>query len=239
MLILVSCVFLSAQDPDWAWIRSWQTGASEVVNDAVADPGSDNFYIVGNLGSAGGALFPAGSTLSSDFSLTYGGQDAYIAKLGPDGELIWAFRIGGANEDGINSVELDSAGNILVTGMSRSNTVQFAGTTPPDAGSLLSSTGAVKVFLAKYNPDGALQWAHLGVSSVFVRGTAVCSNTGGIYTTGVFKYGFDLGGLQVVDTTGQESVFLARFSHSPCPQGRTVPGGTEHKNITSALGPGG
>ena len=214
ILNLVCGGLLSLQAQDWAWIKSWQSGAAEVIDDAVADPVSDNFYIVGDLGSAGADLFPAGSTLSSDFSVTYGGQDGYMAKVGPDGTLIWAFRIGGANEDGINSVELDSAGNIFVTGMTRSNTVQFAGTTPPDASSSLTSTGAVKVFLAKYDQDGALLWAHLGASTVFAWGTDICSNASGIYLAGSFKYGFNFGGLNLVDTSGLESVFLAKFSHT-------------------------
>jgi len=217
LILFLSLVYgnlLSAQEPDWAWIKSWQAGATEVANGMVVDPNSENFYIVGSLSSTSGALFPAGSTLSSDFSVTYGGQDGYIAKLGPDGALIWAFRVGGANEDGINSVELDSAGNIFVTGMSRSNTVQFAGTTPPDATSSISSTGAVKVFMAKYNPGGALQWAHVGASTVFAWGNAICSKNSGIYLTGTYKYGFDLGGLHLADTTGLETIFLAKFSHS-------------------------
>ena len=63
VLILFSGILLSAQEPDWKWIKSWQTGAFEVVNDMVTDPDSDCFYIVGDLGSAGGALFPAESEL--------------------------------------------------------------------------------------------------------------------------------------------------------------------------------
>jgi hypothetical protein len=45
-----------------------------------------------------------------------GGYDIFICKYSPAGNLIWAHSIGGSNHDAASYIQLDSEGNIYVTG---------------------------------------------------------------------------------------------------------------------------
>ena len=47
--------------------------------------------------------------------------DAFITKLEPDGQLNWSTYIGGTNNDGGNSIALDSLNNIYITGYTSSS----------------------------------------------------------------------------------------------------------------------
>ena len=90
--------------------------------------GSGQEYATSVASDARGNVYVAGLTYSSDFPVTagavqtkFGGTcDAFIAKVGPDGKLIWSTYLGGILDDWATGVALDSAGNVLVTGWTRS-----------------------------------------------------------------------------------------------------------------------
>ncbi len=82
---------------------------------------------------ASGFIYVAGGTASSDTPVTpgaydtsfntggnqiggHGPSDAYIAKYTPDGQLVWATYLGGPNYDRAYAIELDPAGDVVVSG---------------------------------------------------------------------------------------------------------------------------
>jgi len=82
-------------------------------------------------------------------------RDAYIAKLNPSGDLIWAIGLVGQVDNGIREIKGDAAGFIYVLG-------SFYGTIdmdPSEEDLVFNSKGESDVFIGKFDPNGHLVWA--------------------------------------------------------------------------------
>jgi hypothetical protein len=84
--------------------------------------------------------------------------DIFIQKLDTLGNLLWVKQIGGADEEGFGGLHVDNSGNLLITGY-------FTGTVDFDAGNNVYELFAGDewnraLFIAKYNSEGNLMWAH-------------------------------------------------------------------------------
>ena len=142
---------------------------------------------------AQGNIYVAGLTYSSDFPVTplaaqttFGGTcDAFVAKFGPDGAMLWSTYIGGILDDWATGIAVDGAGNVWVTGYTRSanfplvNPIQgtldngasddydaFVAKLDPTGSKLLYST-----FLGGSADDGASGIALDAAGNVYIAGT--------------------------------------------------------------------
>jgi hypothetical protein len=84
-----------------------RVGSRGFVNEMTTD-GAGNAYLVGTF--TGTAQFGTSSLTSA------GSQDIFLAKLDPAGNLVWAVRDGGANEDNALGVATDANGNPVIAG---------------------------------------------------------------------------------------------------------------------------
>jgi hypothetical protein len=82
--------------------------------------------------------------------------DAFIAKLSPEGNLIWAYGITGEGDESISNIELDQFGNIYVTG----SFYEDIDVSMRSESHVFHSAGQTDMFVCKYSPDGDLIWAH-------------------------------------------------------------------------------
>jgi len=120
--------------------------------------GSGQDIALAATSDAQGNAYVAGLTYSADFPVTagafqttFGGTcDAWIAKVGPDGKLLWSTYLGGILDDWATGIALDSAGNVLVSGYTRS--ANFPLMNP--IGSTLSGDDYA-AFVAKLDPTGS------------------------------------------------------------------------------------
>lgn len=105
-----------------------------------------------------------------------GESDIFIVKYDTDGNFIWAGRYGDAGNQYIDSLAVDSAGNILLTGT-------FDGVLDFGSGGLMAPAGGA-AYLAKLDPTGkplfnrviggqmdAIRVAADGVTSILLAGT--------------------------------------------------------------------
>lgn len=123
--------------------------------------GSGQDYATSVTSDAQGNTYVAGLTYSSDFPVTagafqtkFGGtSDAFIAKLGPGGNLIWCTYLGGVLDDWATGVALDASGNVLVTGQTRSPNFPLAH--PIESIYNNGATDDYDAFVAKLDPNGA------------------------------------------------------------------------------------
>jgi hypothetical protein len=132
-------------------------------------------------------------------------QDIYVAKYGPDGTVAWERVMGSTSGDFGLGIAVDAYGNSYVTG-GFARTATFGGIT-------LTARWGYEMFLAKYRPDGSVEWAKqfAGPGNDYGQAITVDAN-GDILVTGRFQDSIDFGN-QVCRGTGGEDMFLARFQN--------------------------
>jgi hypothetical protein len=107
-----------------------------------------------------------------------GQEDGFVAIADADGSYLWATRFGGSNNEVVTDVAANSSGDIIAVGNFRSLFLPVGTTT-------LSNTGESDVFVAKYNADHSLAWAHAIGGSEIEEATAVrVDATGAILVSG-------------------------------------------------------
>src|SRR4030095_7215336 len=89
-------------------------------------------------------------------------QDVFIAKWDTDGNFYWCSYYGGEQEEHDRGLEIDHDGNAYISGWTNSET----GIATPGAfqenwyeAYNNDSIGTADGFLAKFKPDGSLEWA--------------------------------------------------------------------------------
>ncbi len=119
-----------------------------------------------------------------------GAVDAVLAKLTPDGDLIWAKQFGGPGDTvpSMGALDINEDGSIIVSG-SFNNTVDF----DPGLNTFnLTSTAHMQSFIVKLNNVGALVWAKQFGNGTVPHHTSAISDLkvdreGYIYLTGGFN----------------------------------------------------
>ena len=154
----------------------WAIEAGSRLNDAgtaIAVDESGNCYVTGSF--AGVADF-SGTNLTS-----FGGTDIYVAKYSAVGALQWVRQAGGVVDDVGRAVAVDSSGNCYVVGdfgWSSGGTANFGNTN-------VVSAGGTDVFVAKYNPNGDVEWARTYGGGGFDRGNGIAADLQGkVWITG-------------------------------------------------------
>ena len=134
-----------------------------------------------------GNMYVTGGTESSDFPVSsqaaqtrYGGAgDAFVAKIGPDGSLVYATYLGGSGRDEARGVAVDSAGNVWVAGFTESDDFPTLG----EADTTLGGSG--DGFIVRLAADGSLQASTLFGGDGEDRALALTlDGSGNAYVTG-------------------------------------------------------
>ncbi len=176
---------------------------------AVASDAAGNVYVAGSF--EGTADFDPSSNVSNLISA--GEEDAFIAKYSPNGNLLFARRMGGTLRDIASAIALDASGNIYVAG-------DFRGTADFDPGGGVqnrTSAGLSDAFVLQLNSLGNFVWASVlgGIENDLARGIA--ANASGVFITGNFAGTADFDpapGVNVVNLTsaGSDDVFISKLT---------------------------
>ena len=155
-----SDVWLIKMDADGA--ASWNQTIGGSANDSgrsVKETG-DGFIVAGNSESFGDTLV-----------------DGYVAKVDPEGELLWEKTYGGASDDYAESIELFNGEGYLVTGYTSS-----------------TGTGESDVWLFSVSPDGDMVEETIYGGSLRDRMYQVHATSDGGYIMVGFTWSFGVGG---------------------------------------------
>ncbi|MEO8148001.1 MAG: SBBP repeat-containing protein [Bacteroidia bacterium] len=110
--------------------------------------------------------------------------DIFIQKLDPNGNFLWAKRMGGTGDEEGKSVAIDVNDNIIVTGY-------FSSVTDFDPGTPvfnLTSNGLFDNFIIKLDASGNFKWVTQTGNSNYDNSKAVTADlSGNIYSTGAFN----------------------------------------------------
>ncbi len=146
---------------------------------------------------------------SNSGGTTYG-ADASFATASAGGGAQWAMAIGGTGTDVGYSTASDANGNIFVAGCFNGS-VNFGSTT-------LTSSGAADIFVAKYSPDGNVNfWAvRCGGTGDDRANRVVVDKYGNVLVAGYFTPTGSFGStnLNVVTGGGGRDAFVAKLSGS-------------------------
>ncbi len=157
--------------------------------------GSSPSYAFGNriVSDANGEIYLAGyfqGTIDfdpdnpSNGEIVGGNQNPFVAKYGPDGNLLWVKSMPGSGFSHFNALSIDLDGKIYLAG-SFSNSIDFD---PDHVGSgNLISMGSQDAFLLKMTTDGAFIWVkQMGAPTYVVTGDITFDNDEGLILVGSF-----------------------------------------------------
>jgi len=143
---------------------------------------------------AAGNAYVAGSTNSPDFPVTPGGNlgtppaapqfsaRSFVAKLDPNGEVVFSELLGGSATSSGEAVAITPAGQILVSGAIDSTTVTGANPPPfPGTTGAYKTPNTVDAYLLELDPTGA----KMIFSSLGIGGSSIAlDSSGDIYVAG-------------------------------------------------------
>ena len=209
-----SDIFVCKFDPsgNFIWAKS-MGGASNDQAYSVYVNLSGNVFTTGTFG--GIADFDPSATV---FSLTSASGDAFISELDGTGNFVMAKSFnnsGGAGSTFGNSIRIDGAGNIYVTG-------NFSGVTDFDPSASffnLTETGSGDIFIVKLNSIGSFIWAkQYSGNPLFDRGYSFAiDGLGDVIVTGFFSGTVDFNpgaGVFNLTTGGGDDSFISKLDAS-------------------------
>jgi subtilisin-like proprotein convertase family protein len=175
------------------------TGSDQA--NSIARDASGNVYVTGSF--QGTAVFGPFTRNSA------GVGDIFLAKYDPSGLVQWVNTIGGVGNDTGNDVQVDSAGNVLITG-SFNNSVDFGG-------GALTSAGSTDAFVAKYDSSGNFIWAKQlgGLGADVGEGLAIAAGNNPVVTgsfSGTADMNPDSVAVNNLTSAGGTDIFVTRLT---------------------------
>jgi len=191
------------------------TGASvDVESNSVVNDAAGNVYVTGSLqGTADFDPGPGVTNLSST-----GGRDVFVAKYSKAGALVWARDLPGAGAGSVaqgGAVAVDATGDVFLTG-SYTGTVNFDPNAADPAATFTSPQNGNDVFLAKFDPNGALLWARdaAGTAGAIDEGYALAvDGSGDVAAAGSFQNSVAFGATTLTARGGFDG-FVTKLSAS-------------------------
>lgn len=210
ILLLTTCLFsfafLNAQVPAFSSVKQ-MGGSGNERGQFISLDNAGNVYTTGSF--QGSFDFDPGTGTS--ILTSGGGDDIFITKFDPSGNLVWAKSMGDTLNEYGYSIGVDASGNVYTTG-------HFSGTVDFDGGAgttTVSSNGNEDIFVTKYDASGNFIWAKNmgGATSDFGRAMAVDAN-GNVFVTGYFDGTSDFdpnSGTVNLTSTGLYDIFVAKL----------------------------
>jgi len=185
-------------------------GTQEVEVRSMALDSNGNIYTTGYF--KGSADFDPSNGVAN---LTSSGlNDIFILKSDPNGNFIWAKRIGGTNSEAAASIAIDRNGGIVTIG----NFTGIVDFDPGDGVANLTSSGGDDIFVLKLDSFGNYIWAkNMGGAARDTGVYIAVDGDGNICATGIFTSTADFDPTQGVDnrmSNGDLDVFISKFDSS-------------------------
>jgi hypothetical protein len=201
-----------ASDGNLVWVKQGGSGLGYGID----VDGAGTSYVTG--GFSGTSIFGAGEANETEL-VSYGGSDVVVAKYDLDGTLLWAKQAGGdevaaTGTDQGRDIAVDAVGDSYVTGYFRGTAIFGVG--EPNQ-TTLTASGDTDIFVARYDPDGALLWVKQAGGDYFDQGYGIAvDEAGSSYVSGFFQdtVVFGVGEPNQTTLTGSASfnMFLARYN---------------------------
>jgi hypothetical protein len=177
---------------DDAWVAKYSPAGKVLWKKQLGTTGDDSSLSIAT--DSRGNAYLAGVTDGKLGDQQYGKTDAWLAKYGPAGKILWKKQLGTAFDESATNITVDSSGFVYLTGF-----------TDGKLGD--QQYGGADIWMAKYSAAGELQWVkQFGTSADDVSYSIILDRDGAIYLAGFT--GGKLGGQQY----GGADAWLAKYS---------------------------
>ena len=189
----------------------WSKSMGSTGNDAsfCLNVDNNNNILIGGMfeGNLDFDLSVSTNTLTS-----YGFQDAYILKLDPNGNYLWAKQMGcSTDNDQCNAITTDAIGNVYTTGIFFSN----ADFDTSISTYTLQSNGQNDVFISKFDTNGNLSWAKSFGATGSETSSAICIDQNNkVLSTGYYTQTTDFdpdGGVVTLTNSGGDDLYIHKM----------------------------
>jgi hypothetical protein len=201
-------IFVVKYDPNGnvIWAKS-ADGIGDDYGKAISTDASGNILVTGGFNSPN-------ITFGTTTLTNGGGNDIFMVKYDPSGNVLWAKSAGGTGNDWGEDISRDASGNIVVTGGFESPTITFDTTTLTNS----STVGTWDVFVVKYDTSGNVLWAKSAGGTEFDFGKAISTDaSGNILVTGEFALPtitFGTTTLTNSGSVGTKNIFVVKYDPS-------------------------
>ena len=206
-------IFIARYNSDGTLAWAKQAGGSD------ADVGMGITKLLDNSTIITGAFSGSSTFGSGDPNETIlnssGPADIFLARYNSDGILAWAKSAGGVTDSDRGNGITTLFGNAVVVAGCFSGSATFGAGEPNEK--VLTSAGANDIFIARYNPDGTLEWAKRagGVDNDIGNGITTLSDNSTV-VTGIFSNTATFGPVEpnetILTSAGGSDIFIARFA---------------------------
>lgn len=181
---------------EFLWVQR-AGGPSNCDGWAVAVDNEGNCYLAGS--------FRGTFEIGDQQFETIGTVDTFIAKYDINGSLQWVNHAGGALNEDIFDITIDSNGYIYAVGHFRDD-ITFDDT-------IYHSIGSNDVFIFKMDHNGNFEWIRTAGGPSFNVGYSIAlDHNGSIYTTGYYYESISFGDIELV-SEGNRDIFLAKHDN--------------------------
>ncbi|MBW6460487.1 MAG: T9SS type A sorting domain-containing protein [Bacteroidales bacterium] len=190
-------IFVAKYDSEGEFLWSFRAGGmmADYASDLAIDH-ENNIIITGHF--YGQAAF--GDTVI----MANGSSDVYLAKLNPDGDLMWVTTASGSSSDQARSVDCGPDGTILISGSFYSD-ISFGDTT-------LQTTNPVGNFVSAYQAGGQLNWAfQLNGTYLTTDILLAAASNGDFYISGNFSETIHFGNKTFEAGPFNEDIYVAKY----------------------------
>lgn len=170
---------------------------------AVAIDGADGYAI-------GGEVLASSINFGGGARTTLGMLDGFVARFDAADAHQWSVRFGGANDDAVHDLAMDTTGNVYITGY-------FGGALTIAGCATVNSTGGRDTFIAKLDSaTGSCAWlTHLAGDTADQTGWGIAVSTDGaeVVATGSYDGTIDVGnGAEATATPGEADGFIVSLN---------------------------
>jgi hypothetical protein len=177
----------------------WLKAIGDLGEQAVTSVAVDAAGNVVIAGFFSGAVSFGGAPLASA-----GGYDIFVAKLDPEGGILWNKRFGDEADQRAFGVAADSAGNTFLVGT-------FAGAIDLGGDVPLKSAGEANALVVKLGPDGGTLWSkRFGDTTAAASSSVAVDDDDGVIVAGTFAGSIDLGG-GALESEQDGGLFVAKL----------------------------
>jgi hypothetical protein len=220
--------FNSSGSSEWG---QWIGGASNDGVYSISVDSLNNVYVGGNAET--GITDDGLGNISGTHS---GGFEAFVFKFNSSGSSEWGQWIGGASNDGVNSISVDSLNNVYVGGYAQTDITDDG--LENISGTYTGAAGSNEGFVFKFNSSGSSEWGQWigGASSDGVYSISVDS-LNNVYVGGYAQTDITDDGLGIISGTysGGYEAFVFKFNSSGSSEWGQWIGGASSDRVYSIL----